>query len=537
MRTHARRWLFLTHRWLGIVLCAFFAMWFVSGVVMMYVGYPKLTESERLRHLPVLDAAAPLLAPHQALDMAGIAGPLQDLRLAAASGGRAVYLAAPAAAGPVQPGRRPPPRGTGVVVVDALTGQRLQAVDPALALASAAAYAGRPDGLQYLGTIGEDAFTHSRALDAHRPLHQVQLADADRTLLYVSGRTGEVVRDAPRAERLWNYAGAWIHWLYPFRGNLFDRWWTDIVNWLSIVGTAMALLGTVVGLLRWRFARPYRNGARTPYPGRMMRWHHISGLLFALVTITWIFSGLMSMNPWRIFDTGAPPLRSEALQGGPLLIGTPDAAPAALLAAAGGPVRELRWVRTLGQTTVQAYGAIGRPTLLDSHSAQPRVLDPVQLQAAAARLVDAPLVRVERLAAYDLYYYDRAPHTMTGGGDKPLPAWRLVFADAHATWVHLDPHTGAVLGRTDTGRRTSRWLFAMLHSWDWLPLLERRPLWDIVLVALSVGGTLLSVTGVVIGWRRLGLKLRSVRAAGTRHAAQERPRAAALDRFSTGQHK
>ncbi|MBU0891969.1 MAG: hypothetical protein KKH21_13970, partial [Gammaproteobacteria bacterium] len=44
-------------------------------------------------------------------------------------------------------------------------------------------------------------------------------------------------------------------------------------------------------------------------------------------------------------------------------------------------------------------------------------------------------------------------------------------------------------------------------SWDWLPLLERRPLWDIVLIVLSVGGAVMSVTGVVIGWRRLGTKL------------------------------
>ena len=529
MRTHFRRWLFLTHRWLGVLLCAFFAMWFVSGVVMMYVGYPKLTPQERLQHLPALEAAAPLLAPRQALDAAGIAGPLQELRLAAASGGRAVYLAVPEGASPAG-GRRPPPRGTGVIVVDATTGQRLQAVDPALALASAAAYAGRTEGpsdMHYLGTVGEDAFTHSRALDAHRPLHRVQLDDADRTLLYISGRTGEVVRDAPRLERLWNYAGAWIHWLYPFRGNVFDAYWTDIVNWLSIVGTVMALLGTVVGVLRWRFTRPYRSGARTPYPGAMMRWHHIGGLLFAGVTITWIFSGLMSMNPWRIFDTGAVPLRTEALQGGPLVVGGEDAAPAALLAVAGADVRELRWVRTLGQSTVLAQGAIGRPLLLDSRSAQPRVLDAAQLQAAGARLVDAPLLRVERLAAYDLHYYDRAQHTMTGGGDKPLPIWRLVFDDAHATWVHLDPHTGAVLGRTDTGRRTSRWLFAMLHSWDWMPLLERRPLWDIVLIVLSLGGTVLSVTGVVIGWRRLGLKWRSVRAASG-HTAHPHGRRASI---------
>src|SRR6218665_449753 len=93
---HAKRWLFLIHRWLGVVRCAFFAMWFVAGVVMMYVGYPKLTEAERLQHLPPLDASAPLLGQRQALNAAGIAGPLSELRLAAASGARAVYLALPA---------------------------------------------------------------------------------------------------------------------------------------------------------------------------------------------------------------------------------------------------------------------------------------------------------------------------------------------------------------------------------------------------------------------------------------------------------
>ncbi|KAA9160182.1 PepSY domain-containing protein, partial [Delftia sp. BR1] len=66
MRLHLKRWLFLLHRWLGIALCLFFALWFVSGMVMMYVGYPKLTQAERLRHLPALDGNAALLAPAEA---------------------------------------------------------------------------------------------------------------------------------------------------------------------------------------------------------------------------------------------------------------------------------------------------------------------------------------------------------------------------------------------------------------------------------------------------------------------------------------
>ncbi len=556
---HAKRWLFLAHRWLGVLLCAFFAMWFVSGVVMMYVGYPKLTPAERLRHLPPLPATG-LLEPAQALRAAGLDGPLQALRLAAASGGHAVYLAAPAPAhGPAR-----------TVVIDAATGERLAHASAARALASALAFqAQMPPGAaaleppQYLGEIGEDAFTLSRALDAHRPLHKLQLHDAAATVLYVSSQTGEVVRDAPRRERAWNYLGAWIHWLYPLRGGVLDAWWAGIVDGLALMGIALALTGTVAGVWRWRFAGRYRSGARTPYPGAVMRWHHVAGLLFALSTGTWIFSGLMSMNPWKIFDSGAPALRTTALHGGPLQLAEGAARVQALLQAAGPGVRELRWTRTpvsrqrsdvegcaqpsdcsarrsaqpmpsawasdatqrgnarasadrhmtvdatLGDTVVQAHGASGPPRLLDAATARPATIDATRLRAQAARLVDAPLARLETLQAYDLYYYDRAEHTMTGGGEKPLPVLRAVFGDAHGTWVHIDPATGAVLGRLDSHRRASRWLFGLLHSWDWLPLLQRRPAWDALLIALSLGGAALSLTGVVIGWRRLARKLRA----------------------------
>ncbi|WP_199740047.1 PepSY-associated TM helix domain-containing protein [Acidovorax sp. FJL06] len=514
MLPHAKRWLYLVHRWLGVLLCAFFAMWFLSGVVMMYVGYPKLTPAERLAHLPPLRPATQgperLLEPAEALQHAGLAGPLQDLRLAVASGGRAVYLAVPAA--PSGDAAPRPRRAPAAVVIDAVQGERLQRVDAERAIASARAFAQDADPpIAYQGPIDEDAFTHSRALDAHRPLHRLHLGDGAGTIVYVSGTTGEVVRDAPLQERVWNYAGAWIHWLYPLRGNMFNAYWTDIVIGLSIAGIALALTGTVVGVLRWRFKGRYKTGARTPYRGFVMRWHHVFGLVFAATTFTWVFSGLMSMNPWKIFDSGAAPLHLEAMHGGPLVLPAQAATVQALLSAASPNTRELRWVRTAGHTLVLAHSPTGAPALLDAATAAPHTWTAGHVAKAAAGLLPHAVARTETLAAYDLHYYDRTPHTMTGGSEKPLPALRVVFADPHATWVHIDPHTGAVLGHTDSHRRTSRWLFAMLHSWDALPLLERRPLWDMLLIVLSLGGAVLSVSGVVMGWRRLGAKLRPAR--------------------------
>jgi len=63
-----------------------------------------------------------------------------------------------------------------------------------------------------------------------------------------------------------------------------------------------------------------------------------------------------------------------------------------------------------------------------------------------------------------------------------------------------------VLGKLDFGGRMSRWFFAFLHSWDWPSFVSSRPLWDIFMLTLNIGGFALSVTGVVIGWRRLRRK-------------------------------
>ena len=46
------RVLVVTHRWLGIVLGPLFAMWFATGIVMHFVPYPQLSESERVSGLP-----------------------------------------------------------------------------------------------------------------------------------------------------------------------------------------------------------------------------------------------------------------------------------------------------------------------------------------------------------------------------------------------------------------------------------------------------------------------------------------------------
>src|SRR5262245_49604887 len=48
------RSLIFLHRWMGVVLAIVFALWFASGIVMMYWSYPDVSASDRLEHSPTL---------------------------------------------------------------------------------------------------------------------------------------------------------------------------------------------------------------------------------------------------------------------------------------------------------------------------------------------------------------------------------------------------------------------------------------------------------------------------------------------------
>ncbi len=45
------------HRWTGLLVCLFFALWFASGAVMLFEPFPSLSAGERLSRGEQLDPA------------------------------------------------------------------------------------------------------------------------------------------------------------------------------------------------------------------------------------------------------------------------------------------------------------------------------------------------------------------------------------------------------------------------------------------------------------------------------------------------
>ena len=100
------------------------------------------------------------------------------------------------------------------------------------------------------------------------------------------------------------------------------------------------------------------------------------------------------------------------------------------------------------------------------------------------------------MTEYDAYYYSRSRQLN-------LPVLRVRFSDPQRTWLYLDPKRGAIVLKEERLSRLNRWLYHGLHSLDFPFLYYRRPLWDLVVIVLSVGGIGLSVTTMWAAFRRL----------------------------------
>ena len=471
-----RRWLYIGHRWIGIVTCLLFVMWFVSGVVMMYVAFPRLTEPERLAALPALDWTEVIVTPDRAMAAAGLKRYPRELRLDMLDDEPVYRIAG-------WDGERQ--------VVSARDGRIIDRVTPEQTLAVARQHPAAAD-VHMIGTIDRDQWSVTARFDPSRPLFLIALGDPGGTQLYVSERSGEIVLDTTRTERVWNWLGSIPHWIYPTILRKDGPLWRSVVLWVSGICMIVAVSGIWIGILRVRLRRRYSGNAITPYRG-WMAWHHVTGFFAGVFVLTWMFSGWLSLNPGGYF-AGRGALREMALR----YAGdeTPDIA-AEFRARPQGDMVEVRFVWLDGRPLMIAVDREDRPRVLDPVSGVPAPLSDAQIFAAARRLMPrADMTMQQRLVAEDAYWYSHHHQ-------RVLPVLRAGFDDAAQSWFHIDPRTGEILGRSDASRRTYRWLFNALHSLDFHALIAHRPAWDIVVWLLSLLGIVISTSGVVIGWRRL----------------------------------
>jgi hypothetical protein len=453
------RLLFLVHRYLGIGIGLLMAVWCLSGIVMMYVDYPDFPESERIGSLPALDWN---------LDGRCV------LRLSAAD----------------QPAR----------LIDLETGDgvgKVSARSAATVATSYVAHSGMPSDVPAPIMVARDQWTVSGEFNKDRPLYRFDLRDPEHTQLYISSTSGKAVQVTTAPQRFWNWLGAVPHWLYPTVLRQHVAAWSQLVIWTSLIGVFLTLTGLYIGIRQYWLGR--HSNLISPYRG-IMFLHHVPGLLFGVLLLTWVGSGLLSMNPWGALESVGVGEAFHALYG---------EAPQwrdvqALLRQIHsddlpGDTVSISSALLNGKAFAVATGADGRRKRYGVQGGLAGLSD-AEIDAAAARLGNASAGKSWiLLKREDEYHYSH------GRQHAQLPAIRITVASDDPLDYYLDPVTGKLIDLIDTNARWYRWLHYSLHRLDF-QVLRSRPLWDVVLLVLLIGASTIALTGTWIGIRRLTRK-------------------------------
>jgi hypothetical protein len=472
MKIPFRKWLILTHRYLGIPLSFLFLMWFGSGIAMIFArGMPSLTPELRLQRLPALDLGAVRLSPAAALEKAQFDGVPSRATLLTIMG---------------RPAYRFSSRGSVTLFAD--TGDLLDQVGEREAMKIASAFTALPETrLHYVGEFNEPdqwTFEEARAL----PMHKIIADDEARTHLYVSEESAEVEVLTTRGSRALAWFAAIPHWMYfaPLRSH--GEVWRQVVLWTSGIGAILALLGLLLAFTQYA----------TRYVG-LMWWHYVTGVAFGVFTLTWVFSGLLSMEPFFWASGGGTGNRiPQALRGGPLNLDAFGQLPAA-----GADLKEIDFLRIQDEPYFATHRTDSAPQLVSARSLEVRnELFSTDSLLARVRTGNekVPVAESALLSDYDSYYHATGRH-------PPLPVLRVKFGDPDATWFYIDPRMSQVVGRFTRRERLQRWIYHGLHSLDFNFWYYQGWVWTSVMVILNLGGLVLSTIGVVIGIKRL---LRSV---------------------------
>ncbi|WP_407465335.1 hypothetical protein ABFU43_20675 [Xanthomonas campestris pv. raphani] len=450
-----------------------FAVWFASGLVLAFVPFPSLSPQQRWSAAERIDLSRLMVAPAQALRSLRDATALRLVSI----GGRPSYVVGST---------------TATVAVDGIDGQVRGVLPPEAAGAIAAAF-GHAAVRRLDGPLDYDQWSVHQKFDPWRPFYRAALQDDLGTVLYVSARTGEVVQRTRASERAWNWVGSVPHWLYFTQLRRSFTAWDRTVWWLALAALCSASAGTVLGVYRtWQRAhspKPAWSGFRG-----WLRWHHGLGLIAAVFVLGWIFSGWLSMDHGRLFSKGIPdPAQVARYAGAPL--------PTVLAGVDAEAVRCLS-----GATLIEFTAVGGRPVAVGRGPAGPSVSDGMPGRITGTRL-SPDAIRHAAARAWMLDHDPMPPDSAEAlyrqADGIATDALRLTVASPGRTALYFDPASGTPLLALDASRRTYAWVYLAIHTTNF-PLLHSHPvIRRIAQLGPLLLGLAFSLTGVVLGARRL----------------------------------
>lgn len=502
------KFMHIFHRIVGTVLSILFVMWFLTGFVMIYHGFPRIRASHRLARQELLtegQSVTSLLPLDSVLSQLPEGMQVEGLSLKRENG-RTVLT--------VRSGRESLafPADTLGPLCEA-EDDEASVVQHTLAVWSDGAPVARIDTLTRL-----DQWIPFGQMKKELPIYKFYLDDEERHQLYIGSQTGEPLNYTTRSQRIWAWLGAIPHWVYFTRLRQDVVLWRKVVEWLSGIGCLMVIAGLWVGIDTWRKTSRRRAGGFSPYKKKWYHWHYVTGLIFGIFALTFAFSGMMSLADipsWisstkvevdtRAIGRPLPAASAYTLDYRDVLANHPEA-------------KQLDWSAFNGHAYYTITGD-GLKAYIDATSNAPMPLDLIEEEVneailslynkllsaqerdqkpastesvASEETAHAVALQTTLLDHFDTYYRGRSTSPQ-----ELLPVWKVTTNDADHSTYYVNPRTAAVR-RVTTTSRWEYWVYPAMHSLRIGALNTHEPIRQVLLWILLLGGTAVSVTGIVL---------------------------------------
>ena len=478
-----KRIIYSIHRVLGTFLSILFLVWFLSGFVMIYHNFPRVTPQDRNRTTEVLSSDMPGIG--EVLNRIYPDTLIQRISLKITSYGQSVFEVSTK-------------DSSYNLVAD--SSEFIRKVN----YAQIENYARKWSiaDIVKVDTLSEvDQWIPFNRLAKDMPIYKFHFGDTKKHQLYISSRTGEALQFTDKDSRFWAWLGAIPHWVYFTSLRQDGELWNTTVIWLSALGSVMCLIGFGLGI--YMLIKQYRKKKKvgTPYRKFSYKCHHVLGFVFGIFVFTFVFSGMMSLASipdWVIKES--KPSGKRGMFGSSSILKPKEYQHdyRAILLYYPNRVKAIEWT---GFDKIPIYKVVTTDTVyvLDAsaNNITPLLLTEKVVKDKYTSQHKEPIT-LSVMTEYDNYYVDRK-------NKLPLPVYKVDVSDADKTTYYVNPQTGDVRSFTTKGRM-QKWMYQGLHSFNFKFLAEHPILWNIVMWVTMIGGTLVSLSGVLLSYKYLRRK-------------------------------
>lgn len=477
------------HRITSLAIVLFFVMWFVTGIVLLYHSYPRVTAADRYRHQ---EKICPDSLPGL-FDIPGLSGDVevQTLSLKCRYGQTVWTISG------VDGRRNTPMDGEAVHSGEyVLKGDSLCSpvtVTPGMLDSIAISWTSGSHILSVDTLTERQQWVMYERYEKSLPILRYHMSDPDRSEIFIAEKNGDVLQATTRQERIWSWLGAIPHKLYiPFLRKDVKRW-ENVLLTGGLFCLFSALSGLYMGIYYLWVNKRNSGVVGSPFKKRIWRWHHISGLIFGVFLVAWGISGSLAMQrmpKWlvnyegdyfvsssKIWGRNPLPLREYKLDYLELFLHYDD-------------IKSVSWEHF---GNVPAYRIINgeEEIYIDASTAgdvKRLSLTRKDVAEGVERYFGENIkYSIELQEEYDEYY-------LSPSGRYPLPVWRVEVENADGVRMYVSPSDGYVK-YLNRNRMVKKWLFSATHYLGIKYFVLHERIRHLSLWILSVGCVFVCVTG------------------------------------------